>query len=112
MQHVFDTGTIRESAEDKPRKVNLFETPRCFADVHVLRPGQVARVHDHPSEDKCYHVLEGRGIVTLGDDEHPVREGHLVFCPAGVPHGVRNEGTADLRLLVFMAPHPRMRSGA
>lgn len=111
MENVFDTTRIREGQPDKPRKVNLFTTPRCFADVHVLRPGQAAKVHTHAAEDKCYHVLAGRGIVTLGDEDVPVREGHLVFCPVGVAHGVRNESDEDLRLLVVMAPPPaRARS--
>ncbi len=105
---VFDTNAIRGGAPDGPRKVNLFETPRCFADVHVLGPGQAARVHAHAREDKCYHVLSGDVVITVGDAEHRVGPGRLVFCPAGVSHGARNEGTEDVRLLVFMAPHPRM----
>jgi quercetin dioxygenase-like cupin family protein len=110
MERRFDTRSIREGGEDKPRKVNLFETARCFADVHVLRPGQASKVHTHAAEDKCYHVLSGEGVVTVGTEEIGVREGHLVFCPAGEPHGVRNDGDGDLRLLVFMAPHPRTAS--
>ena len=108
MEHLFDTQQVRGGSAQKPRKVNLFETPRCFVDVHVLGPGVSAKVHAHDAEDKCYHVLAGEGVVTLGEEEKPVREGHLVFCPQGVPHGVRNASPdEDLRLLVFMAPHPR-----
>ena len=52
-----------------------------------------------------YSVTDG--IVRVGDAVHAVREGHAVFCPAGSPHGVENAGPDDLRLLVFMAPHPK-----
>ena len=102
-----DTGAITQGRDDKPAKINLFETPRCFIDVHILRPGQEAKVHAHAGEDKCYHVLSGRGLVHVGDEVYDVGPGEIVFCPATVPHGARNEGADDLRLLVVMAPHPR-----
>ena len=66
-------------------------------------------VHTHAGEDKCYHVLAGRGLVTVGAEASDVGPGELVFCPAGEPHGVRNPGPDVLRLLVVMAPHPRVR---
>jgi mannose-6-phosphate isomerase-like protein (cupin superfamily) len=105
-----DTGEIREGQPGKPRKVNLVETDRFFVDVHVLLPGQAASVHTHAGEDKCYHVLSGRGRVTVGPETLDAGPGALVFCPAGEPHGVENPGPETLRLLVFMAPHPRLRA--
>lgn len=108
MQRLKDTVTITEGRAEKLAKHNLFETPRFFADVYVLRPGQAQAVHAHAGEDKCYFVLEGEGVVTTGADRLAVRPGQIVMCPAGEDHGVENpEGGADLRLLVFMAPHPR-----
>jgi quercetin dioxygenase-like cupin family protein len=102
-----DTNEIRDGTEGKPRKVSLFETPRFFLDVHVLRPGQEQAPHRHEVEDKVYHVLSGRGVVTTGGVRHAVGPGEAVWCRPGEEHGVRNEGPDDLRLLVFMAPHPR-----
>jgi mannose-6-phosphate isomerase-like protein (cupin superfamily) len=108
MERMRDTTTIREGRPEGLAKHNLFETPRFFADVYVLRPGQAQSAHRHAGEDKCYFVLEGRGTVTSGSGEHAVGPGAIVLCPAGEEHGVRNDEEAgDLRLLVFMAPHPR-----
>lgn len=103
-----DTAAIRASRPDKPAKINLFETPRFFADVYVLLPGQEQALHRHDGEDKCYLVLEGHGLVRVGGDDIEVEPGGFVFCEAGRDHGVRNTGTQLLRLLVFMAPHPRL----
>jgi mannose-6-phosphate isomerase-like protein (cupin superfamily) len=105
-----DTTEVVEGRADKPAKTNLFQTPRFFADVWVLRPGQAQKAHRHAGEDKCYHVLSGRGVVASGAESIPVGPGQIVFCPAGEDHGVRNEGPEDLRLLVFMAPHPERAS--
>jgi mannose-6-phosphate isomerase-like protein (cupin superfamily) len=92
-------------------KHNLFETPRFFADVYVLAPGQAQPPHAHAAEDKCYFVLEGEALVTTGDQRLRAGPGALVHCPAGESHGVENPGPARLRLLVFMAPHPRAAAG-
>lgn len=107
MNLLADFDAVRGAAPDKLRKVNLFETPRCFCDVYVLGPGQSQTAHVHAGSDKVYAVLSGRGRVRVGDEVHEVRAGHAVFCPAGAPHGVENPGGDELRLLVFMAPHPK-----
>ena len=107
MERVKDTNTITEGGSEKLAKHNLFETPRFFADVYVLRPGQAQAVHSHAGEDKCYHVLAGTVRVTTGSEVVEARPGTIVFCPAGEDHGVENDSAADARLLVFMAPHPR-----
>ena len=108
MTRMQDTTAITAGRDEKLAKHNLFETPRFFADVYVLRPGQAQAVHKHAAEDKCYFVLAGRARVTTGAEVHDVGPGTIVHCPAGEDHGVENaEAEGDLRLLVFMAPHPR-----
>jgi mannose-6-phosphate isomerase-like protein (cupin superfamily) len=108
MQRLRDVLAVTEGSSEKMAKHNLFETPRFFADVYVLRTGQAQALHKHAGEDKCYYVLEGSGSVTSGSEVHPVRAGQMVLCPAGEDHGVENTAAAgDLRLLVFMSPHPR-----
>lgn len=107
-QRVKDLTSVRAGRADKPAKVNLFETARFFADVWVLQPGQTQAPHRHEREDKLYQVLSGRGRVTTGTEQHEVGAGAVVFCPAGEDHAVTNPGPEDLRLFVFMAPHPRL----
>jgi len=63
-------------------------------------------VHSHDDQDKVYVVLEGRGRVTLGADEHVLEQGEALVATAGVPHGVANESGARLLLLVFVSPPP------
>jgi quercetin dioxygenase-like cupin family protein len=109
MTRLRDTNDVTEGRAEKMAKHGLFETPNFFADVYVLRPGQAQLVHRHAAEDKCYHVLSGRGRVTSGTEVYDAGPGQMVFCPAGEDHGVENTAAeGDLRLLVFMAPHPRL----
>jgi len=94
-------GRARFSPE-KMAKENLFDSPRMFLDVHGLLPGQAQKVHVHADADKVLHCLEGAGVVTIGDAEHPIRAGEVTVFPAGLAHGVRNDGSERLVLLVMM----------
>jgi mannose-6-phosphate isomerase-like protein (cupin superfamily) len=54
-----------------------------------------------------YQVLEGEGLFLLENRELAMREGDLLVAPDGVPHGVRNTGTARLLVLAILAPAPK-----
>jgi uncharacterized cupin superfamily protein len=61
---------------------------------HVtVRPGAYATPrHCHSVEEELFVVLEGDGVVVLGDDEHAVRAGSVVARPpaSGVAHALRS----------------------
>jgi uncharacterized cupin superfamily protein len=44
--------------------------------------------HCHSAEEEIFVILEGAGIVRLGDEEHPVRAGHAISRRpgTGIPH--------------------------
>ena len=111
MDLVRDVAAVTGSDPAKMRKVNLFETARFFCDVYVLAPGQRQTPHAHDASDKVYVGLSGRGAAQVGERRFEVAPGTAVLCPAGAPHGVENPGPEDLRLLVFMAPHPKPPAG-
>lgn len=96
----------RRFSPEKMRKSNLFETPRFFLDVYAFEPGQEQRPHDHAGSDKVYLVMEGRGLVRIGEETAEVGPGDAVLAPAGVVHGASNSGPERLVMLAFMAPHP------
>lgn len=102
----FDTARAARTSPDTLHKVNLFESPRMFCDVYALLPGQAQKAHAHAGSDKIYHVLDGTATVRIGDVTRTLGPGELAVAPAGVEHGVSNEGTAPTSLLVVMAPHP------
>ncbi len=86
----------------KLAKTNLFDSPRMFLDVYGLLPGQSQAPHRHDDADKVYFALEGEGVVTIGEECHPFSRGEVAICPAGAAHGVANEGSERLVLLVMM----------
>ena len=72
--------------------------------LNCLEPGQTQKTHAHDAADKFYFVLEGSGRFKIGIDEREAETGALVVAPAGIPHGVINNGDERLSLLVAIAP--------
>ena len=51
--------------------------------------------HAHPT-DEIYIVMQGNGVVVVGEETSPVSAGDVVAIPAGVWHTMRNESGAPL----------------
>ncbi len=93
-------------AEEKMKKLNVFETRRFFCDVYCFEPGQAQKAHAHEDQDKLYFVVEGQGTFQVGTESQVLGEGQGTMAPAGEEHGVVNHTKERLRVLVFMAPNP------
>jgi quercetin dioxygenase-like cupin family protein len=60
--------------------------------------------HIHSREDEIVYVLEGTYELSLGDERRTVSAGACAILPRDVPHGFRNVGSANGRLLCVIAP--------
>jgi mannose-6-phosphate isomerase-like protein (cupin superfamily) len=92
--------------EDRVFKATLFDGEHVMAGLNSLLPGQQQPIHSHDDSDKFYFVISGRGRFTVGDDTREAGAGTLIAAPAGVPHGVHNDGEVPLALLIAIAPPP------
>jgi mannose-6-phosphate isomerase-like protein (cupin superfamily) len=88
--------TQRRMFEDHDLVSNLF-----IVAVDVLPPGASIGVHPHPTEEEIYFILEGRGIMTVDDEEREVSAGDMVLTRPGSSHGLRNHSEAPLRMLAL-----------
>ena len=91
---------------EKFYKTTLFHSDALLLGLNCLEPGQVQKAHDHAEQDKFYYVVAGNGRFQLGDEQVTAGTGEVVWAPAGVVHGVTNEGDSRLTLLVGIAPAP------
>jgi uncharacterized cupin superfamily protein len=68
-----------------------------------IQPGKKAfPQHYHLANEEAVFVLEGEGILRLGEEEHRIRAGDYVAFPPGPPgHQIVNRGTAPLRYLAL-----------
>jgi len=76
--------------------------PSMRVGLYVLEPDQTDRQQPH-EQDEVYHVVEGRGVLTVGDDEIPVEPGSVVFVEAGADHRF-SRIDETLNVLVVFAP--------
>ena len=104
-----ETRNVAQSisfSDEKMQKNALFDSAHLFYDTYCLLPGQSQKVHAHEGSDKIYYVLSGTGYFSIGDEERNLDTGNAVIARAGEPHGVRNDTSENLVLLVVMAPRP------
>ena len=80
----------------------LLASPRTSSAEHltttlaVIQPGGEQRIHSNRPE-QVYFILEGTGLMTVGDETQHVGPGDCIFIPSGKPHGLKNEGATTLR---------------
>ncbi|MGA9857372.1 MAG: cupin domain-containing protein [Solirubrobacteraceae bacterium] len=66
----------------------------------VIAPGHHATAaHCHSLEEEIFVILDGSGTLTLGEQETPVRAGHVISRPAGT--GVAHDFQADSELTML-----------
>ena len=109
MNHFLNWKEHAGSQAEKFYKTTLWQAEQMLVGLNCLEPDQRQEPHAHQGADKFYFVLEGRGSFIVGDEEREADEGSLVFAPAGVSHGVANNSTTRLSLLVTIAPPPNQK---
>ncbi|NOY11054.1 MAG: cupin domain-containing protein [Archaeoglobi archaeon] len=78
--------------------------------MHItLKPGEKLKKHVTPV-DVIFYVLEGRGVVEIGDERREVERDALIDSPKNIPHCWYNESDEVLRFLVIKVPRPERAS--
>src|SRR5512136_670621 len=67
--------------------------------VHItLKPGESLKKHITPV-DVIFYVLEGTGVVEIGEERKEVGQDTLIESPAKIPHRWINESDGIMRVL-------------
>ncbi|TLM73006.1 cupin domain-containing protein [Microbulbifer harenosus] len=74
-----------------------------FALRVVMPPNTSMGLHEHGNDEEMYIILKGNGLMTIGDQEHSVTEGDMVLNRPGGKHGLLNNGTCNMELLIIQA---------
>lgn len=97
---------------ETPHKVDikrLFDTKDVEV-VHItLQPGESLKRHITPV-NVFFYVLEGKGMVEIGEETKVVGKDTLVESPANIIHCWYNQGSEPLRFLVVKTPRPDKKS--
>ena len=103
------TIKVAEAAALKnPHKVKvskLYDTEHAQAMHITLEPGESLKKHITPV-DVFFYVLEGAGVVEIGEERKEVGPDTLIDSPARIPHCWYNESENVFRVLVVKVPRP------
>jgi quercetin dioxygenase-like cupin family protein len=83
----------------------VYESPHAMAVVITLKPGEALKKHITPV-DVFFYVLEGTGVIEIGDEKQTVGKDMLVESPARIPHRWTNGSKTVFRVLVVKVPKP------
>ncbi len=74
--------------------------------VHIkLEPGESVKRHVTPV-DVNFYVLEGEGLIEIGEESEHIKKDDLIFSPARIPHRLTNDSISNFRFLVIKTPTP------
>ena len=60
--------------------------------------------HLHLATEEIYYLLEGVGLMRIGDEETSVGVGDAIAIPPGAVHRITNTGSGFLKFLCCCAP--------
>lgn len=72
--------------------------------ISCYQPMGYVERHAHKVQEQIYHVLEGEGLMEIGDETRVVRRHDVIFLPPGIEHAISNQGLVDLVFLVVTSP--------
>ena len=101
----FGRSRVKSMERDLGRAAGSVATGINYVEVE---PGKDATpLHCHSLEEELFVILDGEGVLMLGDDETPVRSGHVVSRPpgTGVAHMFR-AGDSGLSFLAYGTREP------
>jgi mannose-6-phosphate isomerase-like protein (cupin superfamily) len=99
------------SALERPNAHNvsvkkLMDTEHAQVLLMELKPGEGLKSHITPV-DVFFYILDGSGIVEIGEESEKVEKDTLVESPAGIPHRLVNDGKGPFKFLVVKIPRQR-----
>jgi len=74
----------------------------------VLSPGQVVPKHITPV-DVFFYVVEGKGVIEIGEEAEQVSATDITVSPAQIPHGLRAAPDSAFSVLVVKTPNPAFK---
>ena len=99
-------------SEAEPRKNphnvdarKLYDSEHAMATHILLKPGEQLKRHITPV-DVFFYVLEGKGVIEIGEETQTVEKDTIIDSPAKIPHCWYNESNSELRVLVVKVPRP------
>jgi mannose-6-phosphate isomerase-like protein (cupin superfamily) len=60
--------------------------------------------HKHTIHSEHVYILDGEGIMLLGEKKFPVKKGMMIFIPMNIIHEVKVTSVSPLKVLSIQSP--------
>ncbi len=74
------------------------------ANIHIVQPGVETDGQIVHAGEEVGYLLQGRIELLLGDERHVIQAGDAFTFSSQIPHGYRNPGTTEARILWVNTP--------
>src|SRR5262245_26533055 len=104
-----NSQTVRNLEDIKSDKAGNTYVTSLFNDslassFCIIVPDEV-KPHRHLNHCEHVLVLEGEGMMRMGEKEFLIKKNDLVFIPANSVHAVKTKGSIPLKVLSIQAPY-------
>ena len=69
----------------------------------TVNPKKRLEPHSHEDHEQIYYILEGEGLLTVGDDTRRVKRGDAIYIPPNTIHGFYNDTNEPCIILMVDA---------
>jgi mannose-6-phosphate isomerase-like protein (cupin superfamily) len=87
---------------------NLYNKPffsDSLASSFVIIIKKEVKAHKHLQHSEHVVILEGMGLMRLGEKEFEIKKGDVIFIPKNTAHAVKSTGKQPLKVLSVQAPY-------
>ena len=97
---------VRYAEEVEPVPCPCGSSTRIITSKHTQDVGfhithiQDSKKHYHKKTTEIYYILEGSGVIEIGDEQVEVRPGATLLIKKGTPH----RGYGDFKTIVVTSP--------
>lgn len=81
-----------------------FALPYSIAHA-VIKPDRESLSHRLKESSEIYYILDGKGVIYVGEEAAEVKKGQAIYIPPGVWQHIRNVGNTDLEILCIVNPY-------
>jgi quercetin dioxygenase-like cupin family protein len=100
---ILDLNKLMKFYPDRIGREMLSEKPEMRIALMCLEPGQELAPHKAPLRLMMY-VVEGKGTVTVGEEEIEAGEKTCVLCDPLVPHGFKADKGSRFVVMAVVTP--------
>ncbi|MCW4001129.1 MAG: cupin domain-containing protein [Candidatus Bathyarchaeota archaeon] len=98
---VHDAESVQNAHGVDARKI--YASPNAEVIHMALQRDEALKRHTTPV-NVFFYILEGKGVVEVGDQATEVEKDTIIDSPKGIPHLLRNTGEDVFRFLVVKLP--------